>query len=533
MRRHDERGAIFPLTVVMMGLILVVASLVIDIGGDRVVRRDMQAMADVIALDVARNLNGNPAGSYTGFDASAPSATLLAAAKNESLARQAGAFSTPSEVTIRLAVTDKDTGAFVRWATGTDIPNAVQVWTKAGSAFRFLPTTQSATNIQRSALAVIGPPIACITAGSTFASIQQQNQLDTLLGKLIGVDRLTVLDPYALAALDLEIPLIELAAKLGVGSVKEILTAEVSARDFVLAISEVLPHKGNSANVALLDAIAVGLPDGPNMVIGDILDLDTGGGSGAGVVVNTFSLVQSVIMVANQDRFVDIFTNASFTGLGKVNIQAKVIEAPQIVCGPVGKTARSAQLQLKLTAEVKTLGGLVADADLNPLFITVAEGTGTITNISCTAGSESVTVSANTSTGKLGLTLLTELLLGLTDLVVGVPDPAVKPDGASIGSTTGHTMTFSFPGNDIPPAQTAGVAFGSLGLSSITPIKVTVIGLPVGGVLGSIVIPLLNIIDPLVSNVLRPALASMGVNVGTVQIQAISKPSCNEPFLRG
>jgi uncharacterized membrane protein len=535
MHRRDERGAVFPMTVLLMGVILLIASLVIDIGGDRLVRGDMQSMADVIALDVVRQLDGRTAGAYTGYDSTGPSTTLLAAAKNESLARQDSHFADPDTVGVRLAVADKNSGAFVRWAASGDVPNAIRVYTTGSSGFRFLPTTPRRTNLERSALAMIGPPLACVSAGATFADIVPQGPLDTLLGKLVGVDRLTVLDPYGLASLDLEIPLIDLAAKLGVGSVSEILTANVSAQDFVIAIASVLPPKNgsNADPKSLLDAISNGLPDTPGFRPGDILSLDTGGGSAATVIINTFTLVQAVIMVSNKEHFIDLTNSVSIPGLtNKPTVQAKIVEAPKIACGPVGSTAHSAQVQVRVTGGVSALGGLVANADIDPLFLTIADGTGTITDVRCNAGNMFVSVLATTAVAKVGIRVLTDLLLKLTHLEIAAPDPASKPTGASIGTTASQTLNFTFPTSDIPPAQTAGTQFGNLGLSSITPIKIDVSGLPVGGLLDGIVKPLLGLIDPVVSAILRPILSQLGTSLGTVRIQPTGQPSCNEPFLR-
>jgi hypothetical protein len=141
-------------------------------------------------------------------------------------------------------------------------------------------------------------------------------------------------------------------------------------------------------------------------------------------------------------------------------------------------------------------------------------------------------VSATTAAGTVGVHLLTDLLLKLTHLVVDAPDPAVKPNGAAIGSTTNQGLVFTFPETDLPPGQTAGSAIGNLGLSSVSPIKIDVSGLSVGGLLDGIVKPLLNIVDPLVGNVLRPMFADMGISIGTVRIQPTSRPSCNNPRLR-
>ncbi|HUS21246.1 MAG TPA: hypothetical protein VMZ66_04450 [Aeromicrobium sp.] len=541
MNRRDERGAIFPMTVLFMGVIVLIASLVIDVGGDRLVRRDMQSMADVIALDVVRQLDGRTAAAYAGYDAAGPSTALLATAKNESLARQDSNLADPDTVGVRLAVADKNSGAFVRWASAGDIPNAVRVWTTGSSAFRFLPSTTRRTNLERSALAVMGRPIACISAGATLADLTPQGKLDTLLGRLLGVDRLTVLDPAGVAALGVQVPLLDLAAKLGVGSVDELATVETSAQGFILAMSEVLSSNGNAASVSLFSSIVTHLPNNTSLDVGEILSLDTGNGRAAGLGINAFSLLQSVIMVSNKENFVSIGQSVSsqpewptnVPGFPQASIQAKMIEAPQSACGPVGTTARSAQIQVKIRGDLTALGGLVASAEIDPLFMTVADGSGTITNITCSGGVRTVSVLANTSVGTVGVNLLTELLLKLTRLKVGAPDPAAKPDGAAIGSTSSQAMNFTFPeGSGLPPAQTAGTAFGNLGLSSITPIKIDVTGLPVGGLLDSIVKPLLNVIDPLVSTYLSATLTSLGVNLGTVRIQPSGRPSCNEPFLR-
>ena len=538
MARRDERGVVLPITIIMLAAVVAAAALVIDLGGDRVVRRDMQAVADVVALDVVRALDGRVASGYPGYSATGPSATLLVDAKKETLSRQRSIVSVdPDRVKIQLMMVNKVTGEAPRPATAGEVPNAVRAVAASNSAFRIVPTDpdNTNTNIGAAALAMRGQPIACISAGATFLDVKPQGPLDTMLGKIVGVDRLTVLDPYGLAALDLEIPLIDLAAKLGVGSVEEILEAEVTAHDFVIAISDVLPHKGNSSSVAILDAIVNGLPDTTNLDIGEFLHLDTGGTSAANLAINTFTLVQAVIMVANKEtgNFVNISSSVSAPGLAKIDLKAKVIEPPQIACGPVDppQTARSAQIELRLSADVKAV---VAETSIDPLFITVAEGTGTITDIQCFSEPKTMSVAATTAVGKLGLRVLTEVkvLLITADLEIAAPDPAVRPGGASIGSTSSQTLNFTFPANDLPLGQTAGTQFGNLGLSSLTPIKLNAVGLPLGGLLGSVVTPLLGTIDPLVSNLLRPVLAEIGASVGTVRIQPTGRPSCNEAYLR-
>ena len=55
-RRHDERGAILPLTALIMVIVVGFTAFATDLGVQRVAARDMQAVADVAALDAARKL---------------------------------------------------------------------------------------------------------------------------------------------------------------------------------------------------------------------------------------------------------------------------------------------------------------------------------------------------------------------------------------------------------------------------------------------------------------------------------------------
>ena len=57
-RRPDDRGAVAVFLAVTVALIVGIGTLAVDLGMQRVVRRDMQALADVAALDLARELDG-------------------------------------------------------------------------------------------------------------------------------------------------------------------------------------------------------------------------------------------------------------------------------------------------------------------------------------------------------------------------------------------------------------------------------------------------------------------------------------------
>ncbi|NHA01875.1 hypothetical protein G5V59_25590 [Nocardioides sp. W3-2-3] len=56
--RQDERGAVTLVMVFVLVVMLLGSAFVVDLGVQRVARSDMQAIADLVALDLARELDG-------------------------------------------------------------------------------------------------------------------------------------------------------------------------------------------------------------------------------------------------------------------------------------------------------------------------------------------------------------------------------------------------------------------------------------------------------------------------------------------
>lgn len=514
------------MTVVLLAATLALSSFVIDIGGDRVVRRDMQSVADVVALDLARSLDGRTAGGYSGYSASGPSTTLLAADKSASVQRQGGLLAEPDTVAARLAVADPETGVFQHWAATSEIPNSVRVYATGSSAFRIFPTTPRSEHLQRSALAVIGRPIVCISAGATLADLTPGGTLDVFLGKLIGLNQLSLVSPGGVASLDALVPLGQLATQLNVGTVDELATANVTTKSFLIAAATVLSNNGNNVAANVLNAIAARVT-GTALTVSQILNLNTGVGSAADLNIDAFSLAQAVIQISNKNNFVDLTVPAGITGLASIVLKAKVIEAPRIACGPVGTKATSAQAQISLTADVLDALGLVASVKIGPLLLTAGNGAGTVASLVCSPTGSTLGVTADTAVAKLKLGLAVKLLLGIITIPVEVPDFTAKPDGAAIGSSSAIPLTFTFPTGTttLPAAQTAGTGMGNLGLASISPIKAAGIST---GLLSSV----LGLVDGLVSPLLNAVLTSLGIRIGTVEIRPTTLPACNEPALR-
>ena len=140
--RDDERGAVAVLTAVLMSLVLcTVAAFAVDLGMGRVGRGDMQAVADTVALDLARLLDGRTRSQIESGTTGQPS---LANALSASVTRNDGhAFGHDIAVTPYLVQLDSS-GSYTKGADGlpsqvasSASPNGVVVVAKTNVNFVF------------------------------------------------------------------------------------------------------------------------------------------------------------------------------------------------------------------------------------------------------------------------------------------------------------------------------------------------------------------------------------------------------------
>lgn len=531
-RDRDERGAIFVFSVLILGVLMIAAAFVVDLGVDRIVRTDMQSLADTTALDMATLLDGSTKAS---IEASS------GAVKQQTLARNAESTAVtvdPDDVTVTFGTADAN-GVWLGAVTAADgVPNAVKVSASGSSSIRLWPG-QDPAKPHRSAIAVQLPPQVCLSAGASLADLVPGGMVDVLLGKLIGIDKLTLVSPAGVASLSAQVPLLKLATKLGAGSVNELVAVpSLSALTFLNAAADVLSADGNIAAASVVRAVAVKIGGATNIRLADILAVGTGNGTAAGLGLDAFSLIQAVIQVANKNRFVDVGAPVAVPGLTSTAVKVSVISPPTIACGPKGTRARSAQITLRITSGVTVLGGLVADAALDPLEVTIADGWATIGDITCSNGGGTVKATADTAAARLKLNLSVWLLLHLTKVALAVPDLGVKPDGATIASSTSgtQTRTFTYGATGVPVSQTFGSGVGSsLGLATITPLKATItagVAVPLGGVLNPVLVPLLVLLDPVVTALLNGLLTPLGLDLGRLEVAPVGRPACQLAALR-
>lgn len=357
-RRRDEHGviAIFVALVTCFTLIPL-AAFAVDIGMQRVARRDAQSVADVVALDMSKQLDGR---TYGQLMAASPSMQALA---DRSAARNAVAgndFAVSLEFGILSATgynpqDPNSTSYFQPMTSGK--PNAVRVTVKAKIGFTFV---SGSGGVIRSAIGTADRQ-ACLMMDSYAAALSTGDS--TVLGPLTRILG-TSIDTQVLsssgiltAKLDVLKFLGILQTQLGVGGFDEVLSANVSAAQIVAAEVAALNAQGATAAAqALQSQVGLHIPAGTQVSVADLLGVTQGGASGLAATLNPFDLAGAAVQLANGTAPVSLtVTGGNLIGL---TASAKIGSRPTPVCLGKGKVTM-AQTSVQANATLDTAGTLV------------------------------------------------------------------------------------------------------------------------------------------------------------------------------
>ncbi|HSV40051.1 MAG TPA: hypothetical protein VLI04_14930, partial [Nocardioidaceae bacterium] len=239
-RRRDERGAVLMMSALMSMTFMLIAAMAVDLGVQRVARRDMQALADVVALDMARQLDGVKTTSVLVVS------TEWTNALAQSVARNGDTIGTAPNVTATAGKLN-GTGDFVTTAAG-EIPSAVRIAAGTTTDFNFAGGTGGAT---RWAVAAQEDQ-ACFGVGSFAVRLATADSslLSSILGDALGT---TLLGYNGLA--DAKVSLLGLTAALAAASPTGVLDpSQVKLGDLVLASATVLTNTpgADTADIGLL-----------------------------------------------------------------------------------------------------------------------------------------------------------------------------------------------------------------------------------------------------------------------------------------
>ena len=576
-RRRDDRGAVLPMVALIMVVLVGISAIAVDLGMQRVARRDMQALADPVALDLARLVDGRTA---SAINAGSGGALPLTAAKNASVARNSGStLGHPPVVTAVLISLDAsgdpvlNPDGSIKQVSGSGIPDAVYVTAVTEVDFAFATGSGGAG---RSAIGTSSSN-ACFKLGSFAAAVNSGNSL--LLGKYLN----DALDLHAVGyegLADAAVTLGALAAELGVGSVDGLANLKsVSLRNLYLAAARALQKEGGqAADINLLNTLAGSVETSLHVDVAQLVDLSTGGTAALTAKFNVLDLVAGGAFVANGSNFLDlpVLWNVPQVSQGPTSLQ--IIEKPQVGCGRAGAKASTAQLRLRATPKlnIPTIAGLSADSVPMQLDVDIASATASLTDIVCGQGSlaspESVAVSVNRSLSTASLSvpihltgdvkasdiITNPLLWGLSVLLGGTKATVDLTVNLGLSVNLGQvnaTGTYAVPPHDYSDPEHIGGSSGlllpqtTLDVSDFSgTIKLGLVTRDLAGISLTNDVTFAAIMSDLVSkNVLAgvngfianvnaqltPLTQLLGIQTAGADLFGIPSPACNEPTLAG
>uniref|UniRef100_UPI0035661541 pilus assembly protein TadG-related protein n=1 Tax=Nocardioides sp. TaxID=35761 RepID=UPI0035661541 len=433
-RQNDERGAVIPVVALAMVVILGIAMLAVDLGVQRVARRDMQRLADAVALDLSRLIDGRTASQ---IEAGNSKKASLAAAKAASVSRNKGTtLGHDTDVTATLVTLDalgspvRNGDGSLRVASGSAVPDAVLVRATTQVNFAFHGGQGGAGNTGTGdGDGSLGVPRseACFKLGSFAAALTAANTpiLNRYLNSALNLNAVSY---QGLAGASMTLG--ELAAELGAGSTSELASIKnLSLRELFSASAAVLTSQGGSAAaVSVLQTLATTVDGSLLIDMDEVIDLSTGSSAALATSMNVLDLVAGAAFVANGNSFlnVPVMWNVPQFSNGSLNMQ--IIEGPQMACGKVGSAqVETAQVRFQAapTLNVPSIAGLNGSAVPVLLDVSLAGASGLLTGITCgeatAASPESLKVNVSRQLSSVNLSVPIRLTGSIKALDVLLP----------------------------------------------------------------------------------------------------------------
>jgi uncharacterized membrane protein len=517
-------------------------ALAVDIGQLTNSNRNMQTVADVIALDTARAVTGSlTAAQLSGATGAVTTEALAAATRNNLPAAQLtvelGTFATTftSQATV---IAD----GVVQTVASTALPTAVRITAKDSVKFAF---RQGAQTTSRSAVAKRPEPSAAFSVGSFLAGVTPTTAQNTVLNRLFGDSfNARVLSYTGLASAN--VTLGSLAVAAGFASPTQLLSSSISARNFMLAAAQALNDGAHTAEVTLLNTMAADVSASTMVDMAETMKVFTGGDSAAaGATVNVLKMLTAMAFVVDGTHAVSIpQAQVNIPNVGTVDVSLNVIEAAKSAAGPVGTfTDPTQQLSLTVTPHLTistsnnvtcSLQSVVSlltcllspvlklDIDFNsPITLTAASAKATLTAINCASSPKQITLQPTLG----AVNLDTDLDISVKGTLAGVNLGDVLAIHAA-----GGAKTVSNPGpttiNEGATATVGSTPLGLAGLTNLTATNVSVLNIGLGAMLSPLISPLLGIVNTALGSVdtslVSPLLKQLGLQIGGADLTAIT-----------
>ncbi len=383
----DERGSIAVIAAAVLPVSIAAAALAVDMGSLYLERRAAQGAVDLAALAAAADMER----------ANAAAAATMAANGIDGLSSlQVTKGSYQGDP--RLRHTD-------RFRAGGSPGNAVEVVARrAGRVYFASYFTSEPMHMEVRAVAVSASQ-ATFSVGSRLLAVRD-GLVNKVLGALVGGNvALSVMDYNALAQADVKMqPFLDaLATQVGVtaGTYSDVLSAHATMADVVRAMAAVAAANHDASAAAALTALlgsgslsSVTVPLTALLNLGPLAAASIGQPNpGLDATFTALEVVSAAAVIANGGRQVAADLGVAIPGLLSLKLELAIGELPQqsgwATVGQADSMIRTAQMRLRLTAEVAG-SGLLAGAKIKlPVMIDVAYAQGRLAEVACSSGAQS------------------------------------------------------------------------------------------------------------------------------------------------
>jgi len=408
--RREERGAVIIITAISMLMLMSAMALAVDIGDLVWRKRQLQGIADLASLDAVRALGDQRDNTHTKCAQALQIAQAPAQRNNLDQATY--------PVSVELGTVDPTTRVWTRLTDCTSnfspaAANAVKVLASRSVLFSWLPGSDTIPADAVSSMA----STADLGMGTWAARVNTSylSTFDKLMycggrggGICSSTTGLTAGGYSGLASSTINLG--RLFTALNIGSANQVASTTVTYRNMLNAAATILTADGGATNLAAATALTTLASSSDSTLsfkFGDIIDATSGYGSVAAANMNVAELVGASMEIANKGHFIQVNNvGLAVPGVSSFNMKMSVMEAPKWDFGPLSKpvSVHTAQIRTQLELNVGSiLVGLTSVPITLKLYVESANGTGSLTDIVCSANPTNGSVTANASTSAVTL----------------------------------------------------------------------------------------------------------------------------------
>lgn len=365
--------------VLVLGVLLVGSAFVVDIGLQRVARSDMQAVADLVALDLARELDGRTIDELT---------PELDAALASSMARNTDAVGEGAVIDYSLG--RMQPAGFEELVSG--VPTAVRVVASTEVGFAFAAVTGNDSGSASRSAAAESSSTTCFRLGTFVAAVRAgDTTVVDPLNDLLGVN-LDLVSYQGLAVADLRLG--QLAATSVFGSPEALLSGAVQYADLISATIEALTNEPGDNTVALQALTKIlsstVTADVGSIMLADVLHVAPTDVAALAVELDVLDLVGSARLADGQYFLGVPNIQGGVPGVGfQFTGAIYLVSAAELACGPPNSDLA--------VADTAQLDGTVGITFTNLPSLNIA-GLGTVQTAK---GTGSLQVVAGSGTGRV------------------------------------------------------------------------------------------------------------------------------------